>query len=267
MHQIPNESRILCGVIDAVVCAGSAIKDRVSDSRIPTTIEEIIELIRKNDAVSTAILKRKLAAVIPSAVVDDEETSEGLLPPGEWWIIDPVEGAVNHVHGVADWCVSATLIRDNEVVHTAVHVPLSGDIYSASRGGGAFLNGKRINVSAKRHLSGSMLGTGQASPGEGVTVHRLIGESTSLMLQHALTVRVSVPSTMQLIQVADGRMDGFWQFSAIRSGLVAGALLVQEAGGLVTDVAGKPWSMASSSFLASPPQLSAPMHRLLGGLS
>jgi len=77
------------------------------------------------------------------------------------------------------------------------------------------------------------------------------------MLLDALVVRVSVPATMQLIHVAAGRMDVFWQFSDVRSGLLPGALLVAEAGGTVTDTRGEPWTLASKDFLASAPGLHA----------
>ncbi len=77
------------------------------------------------------------------------------------------------------------------------------------------------------------------------------------MLNAALVVRVSVPATLQLIQVAAGRMDVFWQYSQVRSGLLAGALLVEEAGGILTDIQGRPWSLTSKDFLASAPGLHA----------
>ena len=77
------------------------------------------------------------------------------------------------------------------------------------------------------------------------------------MLDAALVIKVSVPATLQLIHVAAGRMEAFWQFSQVRSGLLAGALLVAEAGGVVTDTRGRPWSLASDDFLATTPQLHA----------
>jgi myo-inositol-1(or 4)-monophosphatase len=167
---------------------------------------------------------------------------------------------------MTDWCVTATLIRDNRPVLAVVYLPLTNETYTAVLGYGAFLNGKPLGVSRKPDLRGAMVGTGQAIPGESPDVHRLIGASVTLMLGHALTIRVSVPATLQLIQVAAGRMDGFWQFSQVRSGLVSGALLVAEAGGTITDLNGHPWTLESPHFLAAPSQLSAPLSGLLGQL-
>jgi myo-inositol-1(or 4)-monophosphatase len=96
-----------------------------------------------------------------------------------------------------------------------------------------------------------LVGTGQAKSGEDRETLRRIGQSVAAMLERALLVHVSVPATLQLIHVAAGQADLFWQYSQVRSGLVAGALLVEEAGGAVTDTRGRPWTLASTDFLAT----------------
>lgn len=175
---------------------------------------------------------------------------------------DPVEGNVHHIHGMPDWGVTATLVRDNVTVLTAVYLPLagggtSGTLYTAVRGGGAFQDGARLRPSVKPALDGALVGTGQARPGEDSATFQRIGRSVTAMLNSALVVRVSVPATLQLVEVAAGRMDAFWQFSRVRSGLLAGALLVAEAGGRVTDTRGRPWTPSSDDFLAAAPALHA----------
>lgn len=114
-----------------------------------------------------------------------------------------------------------------------------------------------LRVSAKTDLGAALTGTGQARPGEDEHTFRRIGASVTQMLVHGLVVRVSVPATLQLIHVAAGRTDAFWQFSDVRSGLVAGALLVAEAKGAVTDTHGTPWSLTSPDFLAAAPGIHA----------
>jgi myo-inositol-1(or 4)-monophosphatase len=86
------------------------------------------------------------------------------------------------------------------------------------------------------------------------------------MLEHALVLRVSVPATLQLIQVAAGRSDVFWQYSRVRSGLLAGALLVTESGGTVTDTHGNPWNLESADFLASAPGLHSAAVKILSDI-
>jgi myo-inositol-1(or 4)-monophosphatase len=239
----------------AVQAAGQAIKSRFSGKPSVVTRQDILETIAFNDQLSLAVLREALSAARPSARWDDDESGTGALPPGEWWVCDPVEGAINHVHGLPEWGVTATLVRDNRPVLTAVHLPMSGETYTALLGGGAHLNGVRLHASAKTDLRAATVGTAQATPDEGSAIYRRIGLSVGAMLEAALVVRVSVPSTLQLVNVAAGRQDLFWQHSEVRSGLLAGALLVSEAGGSVTDLDGNPWNPGSDAFLAGAPGL------------
>jgi myo-inositol-1(or 4)-monophosphatase len=252
-----DDARLLTQVVAAVRSAGRAVQKRFNTDTRPADRHDIRTMIADSDAVSLGILREALSAARPTARWDEDESGAGPLPPGEWWVVDPVEGAINHIHGLTDWGVTATLVRDNAPWLTAVHLPMSGDTYTAVRGSGAWIGGDRLHVSKKSELSAAMVGTAQATPGESRATHRRIGMSATAMLEAALVVRVSVPSTLQLLQVAAGRQDLFWQHSHVRAGLLAGALLVAEAGGSVTDLNGMPWSPNSSDFLASAPTLTA----------
>jgi myo-inositol-1(or 4)-monophosphatase len=246
---------LLPEVVAAVKAAGAHLRERFSaDSRLDS-LDEIVAAIYANDAASLEFLRAPLEKARPGAGWAEDELAGGALPDGEWWVTDPVEGNINHIHGMTEWAVTATLVRDNQPVLTAVHLPLTGETYTAVEGGGAYLDGVRLKPSAKTALDGALVGTGQARPGEDKRTYELIGRSVTAMLENALTTRVSVPATLQLIQVAAGRMDVFWQFSEVRSGLVAGALLVAEAGGTVTDIHGEPWGLASADFVAAAPAL------------
>ena len=251
-----QDEALLHPVVAVVESAGSLLTKRFStlapDFR---NLKDVVAAIYADDAASLAVLREPLLAICPGSQWAEDESEGGELPRGEWWITDPVEGNINHVHGMADWCVTATLVRDNVPVLTAIHLPLFGNTYTAVRGGGAWLDGARLHSSKKIELNAALVGTGQAKPGESSDTFRRIGQSTTAMLQAGLVVRVSVPATLQLIQVAAGRMDVFWQYSHVRSGLVAGALLVEEAGGTISDTHGRPWSLASEDFLATAPGL------------
>ena len=246
----------LHAAVAAVQLAGSHLKERFSADAPPfQNLGGVVAAIHANDEASLAFLREPLLAARPGAQWAEEEEEGGELPPGEWWITDPVEGNINHIHGMADWGVTATLVRDNVPVLTAIPLPLSGHTYTALRGGGAWLDGVRLQPSKKTELNAALVGTGQAKPGEGGDTFHRIGQSVTAMLEAALVLRVSVPATLQLIQIAAGRMDVFWQYSQVRSGLVAGALLVEEAGGAISDTHGRPWNLASGDFLAAAPGL------------
>ncbi|MBN6038438.1 3'(2'),5'-bisphosphate nucleotidase CysQ [Amycolatopsis sp. 195334CR] len=248
---------LLSAVTTAVRDAGATLRERYTTQARGVSLTEIVAEIHANDEAVLAVLREPLLRARPGSRWVEDELEGGALPPGEWWVADPAEGNINHVHGMPDWAVTATLVRDNQPVLTVVHLPLTGDTYTATAGGGAHHNGEPLVVSAKSDLGAALIGTGQARPGESTDSFRRIGESVTAMLTAGLVVRVSVPATLQLIHVAAGRMDAFWQFSDVRSGLVAGALLVTEAGGTVTDLDGKPWSAASGDFLAAAPGLHA----------
>ena len=251
-----EDELLLNSVVTAVQSAGSRLEECFSDLE-PNfqNLPDVVAAIYANDETSLAILREPLLAARPGSRWVEDELEGGELPPGEWWITDPVEGNINHIHGMADWCVTATLVRDNVPVLTAVHIPLAGNTYTAVRGKGAWLDGMRLQASKKLDLNAALVGTGQAKPGESKNAFRRIGQSITAMLETALVVRVSVPATLQLIHVSAGRMDVFWQYSQVRSGLVAGALLVEEAGGTISDTRGRPWGLASEDFLAAAPRL------------
>jgi myo-inositol-1(or 4)-monophosphatase len=253
-----TDEALLPRVVAAVHAAGALLVEHFSTEPRLTTRDEVVEAVHANDELSLSVLRPALETVRPGAGWVEDELESGPLPEGEWWVSDPVEGNINHIHGMVDWGVTATLVRDNVPVLTAVHLPLAGDTYTALRGRGAFANGVALHTSGKSTLDSAVVGTGQAAPGETTDTFRRLGLSVAAMLDAALVLRVSVPATLQLIQVAAGRMDVFWQFSAVRSGLLAGALLVAEAGGAVTDTQGAPWTLASSDFLAAAPRLSQP---------
>lgn len=266
IHPAPTDEDLLPAVAGAVQAAGARLVEHFSTAPHFTDRDEVVAAIYANDDVSLSALRLPLEQLRPQAGWAEDELESGALPDGEWWVSDPVEGNINHIHGMTDWGVTATLVRDNVPVLTAVHLPLSGDTYTAVRGGGAYLNGNPIRPSRKTSLDAALVGTGQAAPGENSETFAHIGRSVTAMLSHALTLRVSVPATLQLIQVAAGRMDVFWQFSAVRSGLLAGALLVAEAGGSVTDTRGAPWNLTSEDFLATAPGLSQPAIAVLSSV-
>lgn len=170
-----EDEALLDATVAAVQSAGSHLMERFSaDAPRFRNLAEIVAAIHANDEASLALLREPLMAARPGSQWAEEEDEGGELPPGEWWITDPVEGNINHIHGLADWGVTATLLRENVPVLTAIHLPLSSDTYTAVRGGGAWLDGVRLHPSKKAELNAALVGTGQAKPGEGGDTFRRI---------------------------------------------------------------------------------------------
>ncbi|MDF5753574.1 inositol monophosphatase family protein [Spongiactinospora sp. TRM90649] len=254
-HAVAEDRALVEKVASAVRSAGARMLERFDTAPRLAGRDEVVAGIYANDAASLAVLRPELTGLRPQAGWVDDELESGPLPPGEWWVTDPIEGNINHVHGMPEWGVTATLVRDNVPIVTVVHLPLTGETYTGVRSGGAFLDGVPLRHSPKTGIEGALVGTGQAKPGESAETFARIGASVTAMLNRAMVIRVSVPATLQLIQVAAGRMEAFWQFSQVRSGLLAGSLLVAEAGGVVTDTHGRPWSLDSDDFLATTPAM------------
>lgn len=252
-----DDVQLLENVTAILQKVGDLMVSRFNDKPHLTNLDEVIAEIHANDNASLSILRDGLQQLRPHAGWVEDENDSGALPPGEWWVVDPVEGNINHIHGMDDWGITATFVRDNQAVLTAVYLPLSRNTYTAIKGSGAYQNSTRLSVSKKTELNAALVGTGQARHDETLETYRLISQSIFAMLQNALVVRASVPATLQLIHVAAGRTDAFWQHSQLRVGLLSGALLVEEAGGIITDIHGKPWDLLSEDFLASAPNIHA----------
>jgi myo-inositol-1(or 4)-monophosphatase len=237
----------------AVRAAGSALRERFGEVVPYRTREELMHALAGNDDAALDILRPRLTQLRPDAGWVEDELDGGALPDGEWWVVDPAEGNVNHLHALPEWAVTATLVRDNQPVLTVVHLPMTGDTYTATAGAGAHLDGRPLRVSQTTDLGLSIVATSQARPDEDATVVRRVGSSITAMLFDALVVRAAVPATLHLLNVAAGRADAFWQFAGARADLLPGALLVTEAGGRISDAQGRPWTPQSESFLASAP--------------
>ncbi|MEU3497029.1 inositol monophosphatase family protein [Kitasatospora cineracea] len=252
-----SDTDLLAQTADAVRAAGSVLRERFGDAVAYRTREELMDALAANDDAALAVLRPRLTSLRPDAGWVEDELDGGALPPGEWWVVDPAEGNVNHLHALPEWAVTATLVRDNRPVLTAVHLPLTGQTYTALTGAGAHLDGRPLHVSPTADLGLGLVATSQARPDEDEDVVRRIGSSITAMLLDALVVRVAVPATLHLLNVAAGRIDAFWQFAGARADLLPGALLVTEAGGQVSDAQGRPWTPQSESFLAAAPGVHA----------
>ena len=247
---------LLEATTEAVRRAGARMLERYSTEARQPGLPELLADVRANDQAVAGVLRPALAGILPGAEWLNDEHGSGPLNTGEWWLIDPVGGNINAVHGMTDWNIGVSLVRDGRPVLAVLYFPLLDEMFTAGEGGGAFLNGVRLRVSDKQSLDGVLAGTGQAKPGQDAEIADRMGVSFAAMAKAALYVRISVPVTHQLAQVAAGRMDLHWQFDPVRSH-VAGVLLVQEAGGVVTDLDGKPWELTSKSYLAAAPGVHA----------
>lgn len=247
---------LLAGMTAAAERAGQQLLAHFSPDARPHDRNTLMAALAHNEALVAKGLRDALSALSPGANWLDGELEAMPLPDGEWWVVDAVEGNVNHVHGLGDWGVSITLVRDRQPVLAVFHHPLEGMMWTAVSGKGAHRNGQAVRVSAKTQLADAIVSTGQAEAGQTAT-YGPIGGSVTAMLGHALLVRTSVPSTFPMLHVANGQNDVLWQYACMLPGVAAGVLFVQEAGGTVSRIDGSPWQPGATDILMAAPALHA----------
>src|SRR6185312_9809344 len=152
------------------------------------------------------------------------------------WIVDPLDGTTNFLHGIPVFSVSMALERQGQIVAGVIYNPAMDELYTAERGGGAFLNDRRLRVAGRSKLSDAVVGTGIPHLGRGHHGHFLV-ELRNVMGETAGIRRIGA-AALDLAYVAAGRLDGFWEEPLAPSDMAAGILMIREAGGFVSDKQG-----------------------------
>jgi myo-inositol-1(or 4)-monophosphatase len=177
------------------------------------------------------------------------------------WIIDPLDGTTNFLHGFPQYAVSIGLMHRGVLNQAVVYDPTRNDLFTASRGRGAFLNEQRIRVSRRARLGDALVGTGfPFRRFEHVDSYLAILRE---VMQKAPGVRRAGAASLDLAYVAAGRLDAFWEFGLSPWDMAAGALLVLEAGGLVGDLEGNDGYMQSGNLCAGNPKVFAQLVQLM----
>lgn len=223
-----------------------------------------IDVVTEVDRMSEAMIREAIAARYPDHEVLGEE--EGLAPRESRfrWIVDPVDGTTNYAHGFPYYCVSIGLSIDGQVVAGAVYQPIWDEMYSAARGEGATLNGNPIRVSGVEELRRALLSTG--FPYDVIQTGVNYGPFRA-MLHHSQGVRRAGSAALDLCQVACGRYEGFWEPGLSAWDVAAGALIVEEAGGRVTNYRGDPFDPYAREILATNGRLHAAIQAVFAEVS
>ena len=221
-----------------------------------------IDLVTEVDRASEAYLRRRIAETFPDHEILGEE--EGLAKSGSpyRWIVDPLDGTTNYAHDFPYFCVSVALAHEHRVIAGAVFNPVSCDLYSAARGEGATLNGHPIHVSSVDQLAQSLLSTGFP--------YDVIHKGTNVphfehFLYRCQAVRRAGSAALDLCMVASGRYDGFWEAGLSAWDVAAGSLMVEEAGGRMSNYRGGTFDLYEREMLATNGSLHSAMMAVLAG--
>lgn len=210
-------------------------------------------------AAEQEIISILLSAYPNHAILAEESGTQG---ESEFqWIIDPLDGTTNYLHGFQQYGVSIALAHKGVLTHAVIFDPARNDLFTASKGGGAFLNDRRLRVSKRIQLKEALIGTG--FPYRDFTNLDAYMAMFKEMLQKTSGVRRPGAACLDLAYVAAGRFDGFWEFGLKPWDIAAGVLLVQEAGGLVGDFRGEQNYMQSGDILAGNPKIFSQLLQLI----
>jgi myo-inositol-1(or 4)-monophosphatase len=167
------------------------------------------------------------------------------------WIIDPLDGTTNFIHGFPQYCVSIGVQHRGSLTHAVIYDPTKNELFTASKGGGAFLNDRRIRVSKCLKLQDALVGTG--FPFREITRIDLYVRQLKTLMTGSSGVRRAGAAALDLAYVACGRLDAFWELGLSPWDMAAGALLIQEAGGLVGDLKGEADYLERGEIAAATP--------------
>jgi myo-inositol-1(or 4)-monophosphatase len=246
---------------DAALAGGDVLRSHLGRVREIRTKSSVSDLVTEVDVASGVAIVRAIAAVRPRArfVVEEAEVYDlaGVEPGSpfddEVWVVDPLDGTTSYVHGYPCYSVSIAVMQGGRTEAGAVYNAAANEMNAARRGCGATRDGRPLRVTSARQIEESLLITGFPYD-RGVTLDRQLAVFERIVRQvHG--IRRDGSAALDCCHVAAGNADGFWEFELKIWDTAAGALIASEAGAVVTDFAGRPWSADTTDTLVANPAL------------
>lgn len=225
------------------------------------------DFVSNADLKAERIVHRELEKARPdySFLMEESGRFEG-KDSSNVWIVDPLDGTSNFLHGLPHFCVSVGLQRDGEPYAGVIYDPVKDEVFWGERNLGAYLNNRRIRVSGRGRLEEALLATGIpfGLHRDTDTGAKYLAQLESVM-ERIAGVRRYGAAALDLAYVAAGRYEGFWENGLNPWDVAAGVVLVREAGGFVSEINGKRYQLGAPDILAANDSLHQPLQRLLGG--
>ncbi len=177
------------------------------------------------------------------------------------WVIDPLDGTTNFLHGFPQYAVSIALKHKGRLEVAVIYDPLRDELFTAKRGGGAMLNSRRLRVTNQTSMKGALIGTGFPFKTD-LHLDAYVGMFKTISMQ-AAGIRRAGAAALDLAYVAAGRLDGFWEIGIMEWDMAAGILLIKEAGGVVTDFSFNDNYLASGNVIAGSPKMHQMLYQLI----
>jgi myo-inositol-1(or 4)-monophosphatase len=252
----------------AAIKAGKGLmRDFGEVDQLQISRKGVSNFVTKSDLRTEKLLQRELAKARPDFGFLLEEGGEVAGKSAEYrWVIDPLDGTSNFIHAIPYFCISIALEKrskngDAETVAGVVYDPIHNELFCAEKGKGAFMNSRRMTVSARENPEDAMLVTGNPKPSlrneqDAFTLFKTVSAFEA-------TIRYFGATALDLANLAAGRIDACWYYTMQPWDVAAGLLLIAEAGGVTLDLEGKPAHNYSKNLLATNRQLLLPMRKML----
>ncbi|WP_234186480.1 inositol monophosphatase family protein [Shinella sp. NM-101] len=231
-------SALLNVMVQAAFKAGKSLaRDFGEVQNLQVSLKGPGDYVSQADRKAEKLIREELMKARPTYGFLGEESEEITGTDGAHrWIVDPLDGTTNFLHGIPCFAISIALERNGEIVAAVVLNPATDELFTAERGGGAFLNDRRLRVAARKNLSDAVIGCGVPHLGRGnhgkflIELRHVMGEVAGM--------RRLGSASLDLAYVAAGRFDGFWERDLSPWDIAAGILLIREAGGYASDLEG-----------------------------
>ena len=254
--------------IKAARAAGAIINRAALDvESVRVSVKQTNDFVTEIDQAAEAVIIETLLAAYPGhGILAEESGSEHGAKDSDFvWIIDPLDGTTNFIHGFPQYCVSIALQQRGKITQAVIYDPTRNDLFTATKGAGAYLNDKRLRVTKRDKIADALIGTGfpytdMAGLDEYLKMFRIMTEKSA-------GLRRPGAAALDLAYVAAGRLDGFFEKTLKPWDIAAGSLLITEAGGIVGTFAGESDYLYKGDVIAGTPKVFAQMVALLAPFS
>lgn len=243
-----NHTDYLDVAVEAALLAGRYQRFRFA-SQVAVDMKGDKDLVTEVDRDSEKLIVEHLLARFPGHMILAEEGEYPRTGSSLRWIIDPVDGTTNYAHGFPWFCASIALESAGELLAGVIYNPMHDELFTATKGGGAYLNGRRLHVSTRYPLRDTLLGTG--FPYDCATDPANNFASFIAFQKAARGIRRAGAAALDLAYVAAGRLDGFWELKLKPWDVAAGVLMIREAGGTVSTFDGSAYDVSNHRIVAS----------------
>ncbi|MDM7945135.1 MAG: inositol monophosphatase family protein [Oceanibaculum nanhaiense] len=251
----------------AYKAARGLVRDFGEVEQLQVSRKGVADFVSTADLKAEKVLKQELGKARPRFSFLMEESGvtaaaigEGQEPEGRW-IVDPLDGTTNFLHGLPHFCISIGAEKGGEIVAGVIYEPVRDELFWAEKGAGAFLNDRRLRVSARQNMHEALFATG--IPFAGRPGHEKLLTEMAAVMKVSSGIRRFGAAALDLAYVAAGRYDGYWETGLNAWDIAAGIVIVKEAGGIVTTISGTGDPLDSGNILAANRDLHAPLGKIV----